>query len=560
MIRFRIINTNMDNLRFILVVSLSLVMLMLWQEWEKDYGSPVSQEETTVMENGETRPVDVPVAPVSTKTKQSVLNLDIDSSAPISDEEYIAVKTDLYQINIGKKGGGVDKLELLKFPVALETPDIPTLLLNNTSPLFYVAQGGLLSENGGPTHEATFTTSSDNYVLGEGESSLIVPLVWESEEGLKVTKTYEFNRNSYLVNVKYEIENKSTEPWVGHAYSQLQRTDTGRESRILYTYTGAVVSSPEQRYEKLSFDDMEDEKLSVDITNGWVAMLQHYFVSALVPSSREESNHYYTLATDSNRYVIGAITPAITVAANTAGVIEQKIYMGPKIQSKLEKIAPGLELTVDYGVLWFLAKPLFWCLDKFHGITGNWGWAIVLVTLMLKLIFFKLSAAGYKSMANMRRVQPRLMAIKDRYKDDRTRLNQAMMDIYKKEKINPLGGCFPILIQIPVFIALYWTLLESVELRQTGFIFWLTDLSAPDRFYVLPLLMGVTMLIQQKLNPAPMDPVQQKVMSILPIVFTVFFAFFPSGLVLYWVVNNTLSIAQQWVITRNIEREATSRS
>ena len=560
MIRFRIKNTNMDNLRFILVVSLSLVMLMLWQEWEKDYGSPVSQEETTVMENGETRPVDVPVAPVSTKTKQSVLNLDIDSSAPISDEEYIAVKTDLYQINIGKKGGGVDKLELLKFPVALETPDIPTLLLNNTSPLFYVVQGGLLSENGGPTHEATFTTSSDNYVLGEGESSLIVPLVWESEEGLKVTKTYEFNRNSYLVNVKYEIENKSTEPWVGHAYSQLQRTDTGRESRILYTYTGAVVSSPEQRYEKLSFDDMEDEKLSVDITNGWVAMLQHYFVSALVPSSREESNHYYTLATDSNRYVIGAITPAITVAANTAGVIEQKIYMGPKIQSKLEKIAPGLELTVDYGVLWFLAKPLFWCLDKFHGITGNWGWAIVLVTLMLKLIFFKLSAAGYKSMANMRRVQPRLMAIKDRYKDDRTRLNQAMMDIYKKEKINPLGGCFPILIQIPVFIALYWTLLESVELRQTGFIFWLTDLSAPDRFYVLPLLMGVTMLIQQKLNPAPMDPVQQKVMSILPIVFTVFFAFFPSGLVLYWVVNNTLSIAQQWVITRNIEREATSRS
>ena len=560
MIRFRIQNTNMDNLRFILVVSLSLVMLMLWQEWEKDYGSPVSQEETTVMENGETRPVDVPVAPVSTKTKQSVLNLDIDSSAPISDEEYIAVKTDLYQINIGKKGGGVDKLELLKFPVALETPDIPILLLNNTSPLFYVVQGGLLSENGGPTHEATFTTSSNNYALGEGKSSLIVPLVWESEEGLKVTKTYEFNRNSYLVNVKYEIENKSTEPWVGHAYSQLQRTDPGRESRILYTYTGAVVSSPEQRYEKLSFDDMEDEKLSVDITNGWVAMLQHYFVSALVPSSREESNHYYTLATDSNRYVIGAITPAITVAAYTAGVIEQKIYMGPKIQSKLEKIAPGLELTVDYGVLWFLAKPLFWCLDKFHGITGNWGWAIVLVTLMLKLIFFKLSAAGYKSMANMRRVQPRLMAIKDRYKDDRTRLNQAMMDIYKKEKINPLGGCFPILIQIPVFIALYWTLLESVELRQTGFIFWLTDLSAPDRFYVLPLLMGATMLIQQKLNPAPMDPVQQKVMSILPIVFTVFFAFFPSGLVLYWVVNNTLSIAQQWVITRNIEREATSRS
>ena len=289
-------------------------------------------------------------------------------------------------------------------------------------------------------------------------------------------------------------------------------------------------------------------------------MLQHYFVSALIPASREEKNHYYTLAHNDNRYVIGVITPAISVAPNETGVIEQKLYIGPKVQSKLEEIAPGLELTVDYGVLWFLAKPLFWCLEKFHGITGNWGWAIVLVTLMLKLIFFKLSAAGYKSMANMRRVQPRLLAIKDRYKDDRTRLNQAMMDIYKKEKINPLGGCFPILIQIPVFIALYWTLLESVELRQTGFIFWLSDLSAPDQYFVLPLLMGVTMLIQQKLNPAPMDPVQQKVMSILPIVFTVFFAFFPSGLVLYWVVNNVLSIAQQWVITRSIDRAALSRN
>ena len=560
MIRFRINNINMDNLRFILVVSLSLVMLMLWQEWEKDYGKPVSQEETSAQEIREGLPVDVPAAPTTPETKQSISNIDMAPAASMSDEEHIVVNTDLYQINIGKKGGGVDKLELLKFPVELDTPNVPMLLLNNTAPLFYVAQGGLLSENGGPTHEAIFTTASDSYVLGEGDNKLIVPLVWESDNGLKVTKTYEFNRDSYLVNIKYEIENQSAEPWVGHAYNQLQRSDPGRESRILYTYTGAVVSSPEQRYEKLSFDDMEDEKLNVDITNGWVALLQHYFVSALIPASREEQNHYYTLASANNHYVIGAITPATTVPANAAGVIEQKLYMGPKIQSTLEKIAPGLELTVDYGVLWFLAKPLFWCLDYFHGMTGNWGWAIVLVTLMLKLIFFQLSAKGYKSMANMRRVQPRLMAIKDRYKDDRTRLNQAMMDIYKKEKINPLGGCFPILIQIPVFIALYWTLLESVELRQTGFIFWLTDLSAPDRFYVLPLLMGATMLIQQKLNPAPMDPVQQKVMSILPIVFTVFFAFFPSGLVLYWVVNNTLSIAQQWVITRSIDRAATSQS
>ena len=260
MIRFRINNTNMDNLRFVLVASLGLVMLMLWQEWEKDYGTPVAQAEVSELENREARPVDVPAAPAAPETQQSISNIELKSSTPTSTEGYIVVRTDLYQINIGKKGGGVDKLELLKFPVELDTPDVPTLLLNNTSPLFYVAQGGLLSENGGPTHEAMFTTASDNYILSDTEDRLIVPLVWEAENGIKVTKTYEFNRDSYLVNIKYEIENQSTELWVGHAYSQLQRSDPGRESRILYTYTGAVVSSPEQRYEKLSFGDMEDEK------------------------------------------------------------------------------------------------------------------------------------------------------------------------------------------------------------------------------------------------------------------------------------------------------------
>ncbi len=554
----------MDTLRFILVVALSLVLLMLWQEWEKDYG--VSREELAEQnraeeEETERRDIAVPVAPATPVIQQRPLpGSNNNVPAILAGEEPIRVKTDLYQISIGKTGGGIDKVELLDYPVALETPDQPILLLNNTSPLFYVAQGGLLSEKGGPTHEAKFSSSSNNYVLEKGANTLIVPLIWGDEKSIKVKKIYEFARDSYLVKIRYEVENQSGEPWTGHAYSQLQRSDPGRTSRILYTYTGAVISSPEKRYEKLSFDDMDDEKLDIDIANGWAAMLQHYFVSALIPASREVKNHYYTLAHKDNRYVIGVITPAISVAPNETGVIEQKLYMGPKIQGKLEKIAPGLELTVDYGVLWFLAKPLFWCLQKFYGVTGNWGWAIVLVTLMLKLIFFKLSAAGYRSMANMRRVQPRLMAIKDRYKDDRARLNQAMMDIYKKEKINPLGGCFPILIQIPVFIALYWTLLESVELRQTGFIFWLSDLSAPDQYFVLPLLMGATMLIQQKLNPAPMDPVQQKVMSILPIVFTVFFAFFPSGLVLYWVVNNVLSIAQQWVITRSIERTELSRN
>ena len=283
-------------------------------------------------------------------------------------------------------------------------------------------------------------------------------------------------------------------------------------------------------------------------------MLQHYFFTALLPGSTQDTYRYYTLNPDKKSYVIGAVTPAVTLSAGVSETFQQRLYFGPKLQKSIEQLADGLELTVDYGIFWFIAKPLYWVLDFIHTYTGNWGWSIVLVTLLLKIIFYRLSAAGYRSMANMRRVQPRLVSIKERYKNDRARLNQAMMDIYKEEKINPLGGCFPILIQIPVFISLYWVLLESVELRQAPFALWINDLSSPDPFFVLPLLMGVTMFVQQKLNPAPMDPVQEKVLQMLPIVFTVFFAFFPSGLVLYWVVNNILSIAQQWMITKNLEK------
>jgi YidC/Oxa1 family membrane protein insertase len=309
---------------------------------------------------------------------------------------------------------------------------------------------------------------------------------------------------------------------------------------------------------------MRKENLSRTIVDGWAAMMQHYFLSAIIPdAASREGLHYYSLfiadqraGEEAGRFVIGAATPQAQVPPGGSITLQHKFYIGPKIQSDLEKIAPGLELTVDYGVLWFIAKPLFWCLQKFHALTGNWGFAIILVTLMLKILFYNLSAAGYRSMARMRKVQPRLLAIRDRYKDDRARLNKAMMDLYKEEKINPLGGCFPILVQIPVFIALYWVLLESIELRQADFGLWIHDLSSQDPWYVLPVIMGLTMLLQQKLNPAPLDPVQEKVMMMLPFVFTIFFAFFPSGLVLYWVVNNILSIAQQWMITRNIERAA----
>ena len=421
---------------------------------------------------------------------------------------------------------------------------------------FYVVQGGLLSKSGETAnHKTRFESERDRYAL-EGRDSLSVPLSWESEDGLRVIKTYTFYRGRYDADVDYEVINTGPNEWAGSAYAQINRTEPrDNGSAFIYTYTGAVLSSPEQRYEKIDFGDIEEERLAADISNGWAAMLQHYFITALIPDSKEAKYHYYTLNPD-NSYVIGAITPARSVAAGQRENFRQRLYFGPKLQKELARITDGLELTVDYGIFWFIAKPLFWVLDHIHTYTGNWGWSIVLVTLLLKLIFYHLSAAGYRSMANMRKVQPRLLSIRERYKSDRARQHQAMMALYKEEKINPLGGCFPVLVQIPVFISLYWVLLESVELRQADFVLWINDLSAPDPYFVLPLIMGATMFIQQKLNPAPMDPMQQKIMSILPVIFTVFFAFFPSGLVLYWVANNILSIAQQWMITRSIERAA----
>ena len=324
-------------------------------------------------------------------------------------------------------------------------------------------------------------------------------------------------------------------------------------SQFLYTYTGGAIYTQENKYEKISFEKMEENALSLEVKGGWVAMLQHYFIGAWVPPT-EQTDHFYTNVLPGQRYVLGAYTPSVNLAAGGSHIFSSGFVAGPKLQHELEAIAPGLELTVDYGWLTVVAKPIFWLLGKIHGVLGNWGWSIIVLTLIIKLLFYKLSETSYKSMANMRKMTPRIQALKDRYGDDKQRLNQAMMEMYKKEKINPLGGCLPIVVQIPVFIALYWVLLESVELRQAPWIFWIKDLSIKDPFYVLPLIMGISMFIQQKLNPAPPDPMQAKIMMSLPFVFTVFFAFFPSGLVLYWVTNNILSITQQWVITRKIEK------
>ena len=548
----------MDNQRLFLFVALSFVALLLWQTWMEDYGpKPVESEaepsaQTTTGAGTPASSEDIPSAPA--------MGLVDDSAIPETDllksAQTITVETDLYTISIDTTGGDLRQADLLDYPATTDPDSPPFRLLNDSLPNLFVVQSGLrASEGAEPTHHVIYTAEQQRYHMPDSADTLQVPLTWRSPEGVEVIKRYTFHRGSYVVDMDHEVRNDSGADWHGRLYRQLQRTqvaETGQSS-FIYTYMGGVIYSPEEKYEKIDFEDMLEQDLDRTITDGWTAMLQHYFVGALIPTPAEP-NRYYTKTLSNGRYVIGMISPLQTVAAGGSAVYNTQLFIGPKLQDQMKQVATGLELTVDYGLLTVLAQPVFWLLKTIHSFIGNWGWAIVFVTMIIKLAFYKLSETSYRSMANMRKLAPRLQSLKERYGDDRQKLNQAMMELYKKEKINPLGGCLPILVQIPVFIALYWVLLESVELRQAPFMLWIQDMSSPDPFYILPLLMGATMLIQQKLNPAPLDPIQAKVMMALPVVFTVFFAFFPSGLVLYWVVNNTLSIAQQWVITRRIER------
>ena len=550
----------MDNQRLFLFVALSFVVLLLWQSWMEDYGPPSAPPESGVPAtmtdslpgDAISDSDDIPSASSEFAPQASALP----DAELLKTAEYIEVETDLFKIRIDTTGGDLRQVDLRDYPATTEPDSPPFRLLNDSLPNLFIIQSGLRASTGTePTHHVVYTPEQSHYRMAESDNELVVPMTWRSPEGIEVIKRYVFHRGSYAIDLQHEVRNHSDEDWHGRQYRQLQRTqvaETG-QSTFIYTYMGGVIYSPEEKYEKIKFDHMVDGDLDRTITDGWAAMLQHYFLGALIPA-RGEANRYYTKVLSNARYVIGMISPGQTVAAGSTGLYESQMFIGPKLQDQMKQVAPGLELTVDYGFLTVLAQPVFWLLQKIHGLVGNWGWAIVFVTMLIKLAFYKLSETSYKSMANMRKLAPRLKTLKERYGDDRQKLNTAMMDMYKKEKINPLGGCLPIVVQIPVFISLYWVLLEAVELRQAPFMLWLTDLSAPDPYYILPLLMGATMLIQQRLNPAPMDPIQAKVMMALPVVFTVFFAFFPSGLVLYWVVNNTLSIAQQWVITRRIER------
>ena len=545
----------MENLRLVLFVSLSFVSFLLWQAWQQDYGPRATQElpAPPPFATQAPPPVDVP----RVTSSDTFDNAPQVTQEPTADAARVSVVTDVFSAGISLRGGTLVEAALLRFPLAAERPEDPFLLLAQQDNRFFISQGGILSDAPAPTHLDDFSAERLSYVLTEDQDIVDVPLRWQSPAGVRFTKTFRFRRGSYLIETRYDIENTGSADWTGRLYTQLQREGDAKRDGFVYTFTGVALSTPEKRYEKFDREDLVDQPLDADIQSGWAAIIEHYFVAAIVPDPTLVY-HYYSKTIGDDRYVVGMYAPPVAVQPGSTATLSIRNYVGPKTQSVLKTTAPSLELTVDYGVLWFIAKPLYFVLDWIHGVTGNWGWAIILLTCLVKGLFFHLSAMGYRSMAQMRRVQPRMMAMRERYANDKARLNQAMMKLYKEEKINPLGGCFPILVQIPVFLALYWVLLESVELRQASFVLWLQDLSSRDPYFVLPLIMGVSMFIQQKLNPAPMDPMQEKIMQLLPFVFTVFFAFFPSGLVLYWVVNNILSIAQQWVITRQIETAASA--
>lgn len=552
----------MDNVRLFLFLGLAVVTILLWEAWQKDF-APVSPVATTTQSTPDVPTAqavasppkleaDVPVAAPTTVVAPAAA-----ATAPAASAgKRIKVMTDVFHVELDTAGGDLRQARLLAYPGAGSQRDKPFELLTDQTTQYFVAQSGLLSGQGAPDHYALYEAEQAEYTLPAGGDSVVVPLRWTNEQGVTVSKIYTFHRGSYLVDVQHRVENGTSGEWVGRQYRQLQRSGQSpeAESALIYTYTGGVIYSPEKKYEKINFDDMKDQNLARDISAGWAAMIQHYFLAAWIPN-KDEANQYYTRAPATDRFVLGMVSPEQRVAVGASTLFGSQLYVGPKVQETLDQVAEGLALTVDYGWLTVIAKPLFWLLRHLHDWFGNWGWAIIVLTLLIKIAFYKLSETSYRSMAHMRRLQPKIVALRERYGDDRQRMSQAMMEIYRKDKINPFGGCLPMIVQIPVFIALYWVLLESVELRQAPFILWIHDLSTKDPYYVLPLIMGVSMFIQQKLNPPPPDPVQAKVFMALPFIFTAFFAFFPAGLVLYWVANNCLSIAQQWAITRRIEKQ-----
>lgn len=559
----------MTSPRNLLLIALLFISYLLWMQWQQDYNQPPAA--TPHAAAGTSAPAaspaaDIPsaaapTAPVTAGTPAGT------AEAPAAESAlpHIVVTTDVLRAEIDPRGGNVVVADLLAYPEEPGAHAPPVRLFDDRAATFFEAQSGLVSASGSaPDHQATFSAEKNAYTLADGANTLEVPLTWTDPAGLVVRKVFVFTRDSYVIDQRQEIDNRGSAAWTGNAYRQLQRVPPivdsagikGYANTARYSFAGAAIYSPGDKFQKLKFDNFAKEPLDKSFAGGWAAMLQHYFFAAWIPAAGE-IDQYVTktvAAGDSTRYLIRTLSPSITVEPGATQTESARLYVGPKLQSTLEAIAPGLSLSVDYGILTVISEPLHWILAQFEKLTGNWGFAIILLVLLIKAVFFKLSETQYRSMAKMRKLQPRIAALKERYGDDRQKMNTAMMELYKKEKANPLAGCLPMLVQIPVFFALYWVLLESVELRQAPFIGWIQNLTAPDPYYVLPVLNGLVMVATQFLTPtAGMDPTQAKMMKIMPVAFSVIFAFFPAGLVLYYVVNSGLSLLQQWIITRRVE-------
>jgi YidC/Oxa1 family membrane protein insertase len=563
----------MGNLRPVLIVGLAFLGYMIWVQWQKDYGpAPQAPAPQTQLQS------DTPAVP-STPAERSAAAVDLPepvdrqqgqrsssetvNAADAGDENaVISVRTDVLDVEIDLVGGTAVSAILLDYPVRQKEPENKVRLLTPRGDELFVAQSGLLSHQEAPNHTSYYSSEINQYELTKGAEELRVPMTWASDNGVQVTKTYVFRPGEYQVRVLHEVDNKSGESWSGSRYDQLQRSVPGDEDSGSFTnpgrysFVGIGFYNPEDKFEKVDFDEVAEDPYKKTSKGGWLAMIQHYFFTAWIPPAEEEVT-YSTQAISGDgwpRYVARNVSPVRELAAGESTEFESLLYLGPKLQDDIPKIAPGLEYTVNYGIFTVFSKPLFWLLEHIHDIVGNWGWSIVLLTILIKAAFFKLTEAQYRSTARMRKLQPRIAQLKERYGEDRQRMSQAMMELYKKEKVNPLGGCLPILVQIPIFIALYWVLLESVELRQAPFILWIDNLSVRDPYFILPLLNAGFMFATQRLTPmVGMDPLQQKMMTMMPIVFSIMFAFFPAGLVLYWATNAGLSLAQQLYITRKIE-------
>jgi YidC/Oxa1 family membrane protein insertase len=554
----------MDNQRLLVWAAFGLLAWFTYQQWVQDYGPAPEESAAPVAE--EALPEgpddgDLPALPeVSAPAPEAELSPELPELAGSEPTTgTIRVDTDVFEIEIDSRGGTIRRATLLNYPVAKDRPDELMELLSPDAANFGQIESGLVVRGDGPqpNHQAGFSSRETSYTLGD-DDELIVPLSWTDGEGVTVIKEYHFTRGSYVIGLQQQVMNRSDSNWSGLAYAQIRRRSHKLERSMFnvdsYSFDGAVLYDGEKS-EKLKRDDLlSDGPFKSVSRDGWVAMIQHHFLSAVIPQS--ESQSAFTVFQKGDVALVRATSEEQDVSAGQDATFEKTLFVGPKLQGQLEGVTKSLKLTVDYGWLTILSQPLFWLLSVVYGVVQNWGWAIIFVTILIKLAFYRLTQASGRSMAKMRTIQPRMKALQERYKDDRQQLSQAMMELYKREKVNPAAGCLPILIQMPFFLAFYWVLLESVEMRQAPFALWITDLSSRDPFFILPLIMGAAMLFQTKLNPAPADPVQAKVMQVMPIIFTGFFAFFPSGLVLYWVTNTILSIAQQWRINIVVEQES----